>query len=276
MSLFMYLLYVIPRRLLSRIVGKLMHLKLPFRLNRLTVKLFADFYNINVDEAEYPIGYYSSIGDFFVRRLKPEARPVSEAMLVHPADAKISQAAMIESGELIQAKNKTYSLRSFLGADDYVNSLKNPFFITYYLCPTDYHRVHCPADARVLSVHYLPGDLWPVNEWSTTRIESLFSVNERVVIELEIASKKAFAVLVGATNVGKMTLAFDSDLITNQGRRGSPVFKTYEDVILKKNDELGCFHMGSTVVMVYDESFLGDLSKLKSTSSRVGAALFSE
>lgn len=275
MSLFMYLLYVIPRRLLSRIVGKLMHLKLPFRFNRLSVKLFAKYYQINLEEAEYPISYYSSIGDFFVRRLKPEARPISEAMIVHPADAVISQASMIENGELIQAKNKSYSLQSFLGADDYVNSLKNPFFVTYYLCPTDYHRVHCPVAAKVVSVHYLPGDLWPVNEWSTTRIDSLFSVNERVVVELEHASKRAFAVLVGATNVGKMSLSFDADLITNQGRMASPVFKTYEEVFLKKGDELGCFHMGSTVVMIYDESFLGDLTKLKGQSSRMGAALFS-
>ena len=61
-----------------------------------------------------------------------------------------------------------------------------------------------------------------------------------------------FIVLIGALNVGKMTLSFDERVETNTENREVKVY-TYENVTLKKGDELGMFMMGSTIVMLFEK-----------------------
>jgi phosphatidylserine decarboxylase len=78
-------------------------------------------------------------------------------------------------------------------------------------------------------------------------------------------------VLVGAANVGRMSLAF-ADLVTNRGRPGGRTVPP-EPVALKRGDEVGAFHLGSTVVLLLADPGLrpsvaaGDLV-------RVGQALW--
>lgn len=103
----------LPKRVLSRGVGRLMHWQGPRWWARLTVRAFARFYKINLEEAEKDYTAYVSIGDFFVRKLKPGLRPVGETWAVHPADSEITQCAPIDNGTLIQAKGLTYRLTQF-------------------------------------------------------------------------------------------------------------------------------------------------------------------
>jgi phosphatidylserine decarboxylase len=153
----------LPKNHLSYIVGQLVHLKLPSFLNQLIIKNFAKAYHINLDEAEFPVEHYPSLGEFFIRRLKAGLRPIGSTWALHPADAVITQAAQITQGRLIQAKNKTYSLQSFTKRDDALEVYGDGCFLTYYLCPTDYHRVHAPVSGEIKKVTYIPGALWPVN-----------------------------------------------------------------------------------------------------------------
>lgn len=62
-------------------------------------------------------------------------------------------------------------------------------------------------------------------------------------------------VLVGATNVGSMTLSNEPDLITNTAyadRRKSDLVKYHEPFTFKKGDEVGMFKLGSTVVLIFE------------------------
>lgn len=256
----MNILYLLPKNSLSRLVGFLVHLQLPRPLATWSIRTFGNFYKINLSEAEKPPEAYKSIGDFFVRRLKEGLRPLGAGPVVHPADSRISQAAAITEGKLVQAKGKMYSLQGLLCADDEAEVLKKyqgGFFATYYLCPTDYHRVHSPVTGAITSVTHVPGALWPVNEWSVGRIEELFCVNERVIIEIQTESGPVTVVMVGATNVGKMSLSFEPQILSNQSHVKSPQRIVYSpQKPVKKGDELGAFHMGSTVVMVYSAGVL--------------------
>ncbi|MGE5084918.1 MAG: archaetidylserine decarboxylase [Bacillota bacterium] len=247
---------ILPKRSLSRLVGKLMHFEGPRWFANFTIKTFASWYNIALDEAEKPYTQYKSIGDFFVRRLKPGIRPLGSSWAVHPADSKITQAAPIDSGTLIQAKGHTYKLNEFTKDPDCDKKWAGGFFMTYYLCPTDYHRVHSPVDGQISDVRHMPGELWPVNEWSTTNIPNLFSINERVLVEIQTDLGPVAAVFVGATNVGYIELAFDKTIIGNQDDTMQFKHKRYDPQIpVKKGDELGMFRMGSTVVMIYPPMF---------------------
>lgn len=236
-------------------MGWLLHLRLPGKLGPWSVQVFASLYKINLAESELPISEYPSIGDFFVRKLKPGVRPLGTSELVHPADSKLTQSATLTDGLLIQAKGLYFRIHEFLGLDkDSCQKYINGEFATYYLCPTDYHRVHSPLSGKIKKARVIPGDLWPVNDWSTKSIPGLFSVNERIVIEIETPKGPAAVVLVGATNVGQMTLTFWPEIRTNQ--TSMKVVEKDFDLVIQKGDELGMFHMGSTVVVVYAPSLI--------------------
>ncbi|MFK8138806.1 MAG: archaetidylserine decarboxylase [Bdellovibrionales bacterium] len=267
------ILYVVPKRVLSQWVGFLVHLRLPRPLRTYSIRKFANTFNINLDEAEHPIQHYRSIGDFFVRRLKPGVRPLSGDDVIHPVDAVISQSSKIIDGELIQAKGKNYQLAELLGSVELAQKFENPVFATYYLCPTDYHRIHFPFDCQVQSANYLPGKLWPVNEWSVENIRDLFSINERVVVEVERDQKPAAMVLVGATNVGRISLSFDKTIESNREWFPKKKLRTYENLFVKKGDELGAFHMGSTVVVVYDGEEFSKLTNWAGKATQLGQSL---
>ncbi|WP_374080247.1 archaetidylserine decarboxylase [Bdellovibrio bacteriovorus] len=247
---------ILPKRRLSRWVGYFMHWKGPSLWAKLSIRGFAWLYNINLDEAEKPYTAYPSIGEFFVRRLKAGIRPVASSWAVHPADSRITQAAPIDNGTLIQAKGLSYRLDEFTQDPECQKKWAGGYFLTYYLCPTDYHRVHSPVDGAITNVRYMPGELWPVNEWSTTNVKNLFSVNERVLVEIETDLGPVAAVFVGATNVGHICLSFDETIKGNQ--KGPHIFqhKNYSpEIPTHKGSELGMFRMGSTVVMIYPPSF---------------------
>lgn len=255
-----------------------MHWAPPSFLAHWSIKAFARFYNINLDEAEKPYTSYTSIGDFFVRRLKPGIRPVGESWAVHPADSVITQSAPIDGGTLIQAKGITYKLEDFTQDPEAKKKWAGGYFLTYYLCPTDYHRVHSPVDGQITNVRYMPGELWPVNEWSTTNVKDLFTANERVLVEIETDLGPVGVVFVGATNVGHIVLSFDEKIKGNQ--KGAHIFnhKRYTpDIPIHKGTELGMFRMGSTVVMLYPPNFRQAFENHlnKGPSVKVNASLIS-
>ena len=103
----------LPKRHLSRCVGQFIHWQGPHWWARISIRIFAWYYDINLSEAEKPYSAYSSIGDFFVRRLKQGVRVIGEGWALHPADSQITQAAAITEGTLIQAKGLTYRLSDF-------------------------------------------------------------------------------------------------------------------------------------------------------------------
>lgn len=247
----------LPKNHLSYIVGKLVHLHLPRFIWTPIIRIFAKAYNINLEEAEFPVEQYPSLGDFFIRKLKSGRRPVGHMWALHPADSVITQAAIMTNGKLIQAKGKTYHVKDFAGFDKALDIYSDGQFLTYYLCPTDYHRVHSPVDGTIERVIHIPGALWPVNNWSTTNIHELFSVNERVYVEIKTDRGLVGVVFVAATNVGDIALSFDPEIRGNQFKVFKPLVKEYKNLSIKKGEELGMFRMGSTIVMLYQKGALG-------------------
>ncbi len=265
----------LPKNHLSYLVGKLVHLPLPKFINTWLITTFAKAYRIDLQEAEFSIENYPSLGEFFIRRLKAGIRPVGSGWALHPADALITQAAAIEAGQLIQAKNKTYSVQQFTSDDNALKKWENGFFLTYYLCPTDYHRVHSPVTGTIRKVVHIPGALWPVNAWSTENIQDLFSINERVFVEIETDRGLVGVMFVAATNVGQIILSFDAEIVGNQFVNKKN--EKFYSLKINKGEELGAFRMGSTVVMLYAKDVLpsNNLKALVGLRSRVNANLMS-
>ncbi len=251
-----HLLRFVPKNYLSYGLGKLAETKLPATMNKKLILWFSQRYGINLDEVEKDVSHYPSLSDFFVRQLKKGARPIASG-IVHPADSTISMFGAIKQQTLVQAKGLNYDVGDFVRDSALAAKLEGGTYITYYLCPADYHCVHSPVDGKILKATHIPGELWPVNSWSVNNIKNLFPRNERVVVEMDFDGKRAVLVMVGATNVGKMTLDFDKSLVTNDLNHRKPRVRNYNPALeIKRGDAFGKFHLGSTVVMLYQAGIL--------------------
>jgi phosphatidylserine decarboxylase len=243
---------VLPTHLLSRAAGRLATIQLPRRLRAPAHRAFSALAGVRLDEVEAPLHDYPSLNAFFTRGLRPGVRPIAADAIVSPADAAVGASGPVIDDTLIQAKGRDYSLAGLLCDASLADRLEGGTYLTLYLSPRDYHRLHWPLTGVVERATYVPGRLWPVNVHAVVNVADLFAVNERLVLELRRPNGGlCVVVLVGATMVGMTRLAFD-DLHTNV-RRGRLTCRDYDPpVAAVAGQEMGHFEFGSTVIMIYD------------------------
>lgn len=248
--------YLIPKTALTILAGKLAHLRAG-KLTTAVIRWFVARYQVNMAEAANPaIESYTSFNDFFTRALKPGVRPLAQAAQICPVDGAISQFGPIKQQQIFQAKGHEYSTQALLaGNREMAQQYDNGQFATIYLSPRDYHRIHMPCRGKLLSMSYVPGDLFSVNPATAENIPGLFARNERVVCEFATEQGNFVLVLVGATIVGSMATTWHG--IVNPPRPGRVQTWHYQDqnIVLEQGEEMGRFLLGSTVVLLYPAAF---------------------
>ncbi|MEM7677844.1 MAG: archaetidylserine decarboxylase, partial [Myxococcota bacterium] len=186
-------------------------------------------------------------------------RPIDprEDVVVSPTDGALAAHGRIDGGTLIQAKGRTYALSALLaedGADEpFAEIFANGSYATMYLSPRDYHRVHMPVMGRITGITHISGDLFPVNLASVETVDGLYARNERVVVHATSSQfGRVAVVLVGATNVGRITLTHCADIVTNTRAARTPPrrWTPTEPIALAAGAELAVFELGSTVIVV--------------------------
>lgn len=253
---YLLILSVVPKNLLSRLFGLLASSRLPRFILIPILKAFARAYKINVDEAELEIQEYNSLNEFFTRALKAESRIIDSAddEMVSPVDAKITGYGDINQRIIIQAKGVDYNLKELLGGSKYLEDFTNGKYITFYLSPQDYHRIHSPAYGKILGYYYEPGKLFPVNELAVFGIRGLFPKNERLITYLQTEYGKVAVIKVGASNVGRIRVTYDNKIVTNTLIRTARTVEYKEvSIMIGKGAELGRFEMGSTVILLMEK-----------------------
>ena len=266
-----FIFLFIPKNYLSFIVGKLANIKKPKWFVRFLIKHFASFYKININEIKKDISEFDSLASFFIRDLKDGVRQV-EGDFVSPVDAYLRNVDSVKNLSIEVIKGKTYSLEELLGSKEDAEKFSDGYFVNLYLSPKDYHNVHSPCDGTITSIRYIPGKLWPVTNWSLNTVKNLFSINERLIFNYETSFGKASLIMVGATNVGKMTTPFIKDFFSNNLKdRIQNEFTINSKVsILEK---IGTFNLGSTVVLILDKNFKEKLDFEKQGDVKTGESL---
>ena len=203
---------------------------------------YAALYDVDLDELRLPLVEHASLGAFFVRRLKDGARPFPDDanVLPAPADGRLQALDSVADGALLQAKGRAYRIDELLAGAGEDVALEGGTAWTIYLSPRNYHRVHCPVDATLSSVRWVPGDLRPVKPGTLARTERVFVTNERAVLRLETERGPLFLVMVGALNVGRIRVVGVSPGLDVPGGGRS----------FARGDELARFELGSTVVLI--------------------------
>ena len=269
--------YVIPKHLLSEAMHGFMQIETKWVKNN-TIKLLTKMYGINVSEAlSEDMDDYPHFNAFFTRALKPEARPINEDpnVWVSPVDGLISQSMPIDGNRLVQAKKHDYTIEALVGGDiEYAKNFINGDSAVIYLSPKDYHRIHIPADGKLMSMTYVPGDLFAVNPATVRCVEGLFARNERLVVRFENEQGPFCVIFVGAIFVGSMETVWEGKITPDY----EPVIRHWDyskqDLEFQKGEEIGRFNMGSTVVLLTPEGILPELGQIKpNTPIKMGEKL---
>jgi phosphatidylserine decarboxylase len=255
-----YLRYV-PKNRVSRMIGRLVHARLPQPIARLLVRWFARTYQIDVDAAGKPLHDYPSIGHFFTRDLAEGLRPI-EGNFVSPVDGTLRNFGLVTDGTIEQVKGKTYTLARFLSDEQNADRFLNGAFFNLYLSPQDYHHVHSPVSGAIVRSVHIPGKLWPVNDWSLENVDELFSINERVVTYVDCPLGRVAVVMIGATNVGKISVTYDQFVSNSSGTDRTVVRDYPHPKPIAAGDRLGTFHMGSSVVVLMEPGKV-DLARVR-------------
>ena len=258
---------IAPQRTLSGIVGWGARRTLPRPFRAPLLKSFARKYEIDLAEAEWPLDQYTSLHEFFTRKLRPGARLVaSEAdAVVAPSDGVVCDAGVVSAGKLLEAKGSVFTLSNLLADGELAARLEGGPYLVTYLSPRDYHRVHAPVSGKIVGWTHIPGRLFPVGSRSVARETGLFARNERFVTVIEGTAGLAVVVMVAAVGVGHITASFDPEVATH-----APGFATgdvrkrgyAEPPQIGRGDELGVFNLGSTTIAVFEPGrvILGELA----------------
>ncbi len=242
------------QKVTTSLLGKLANSHLSI-IKNLFIRIFCRCYSINMSEAVEENAFaYATFNDFFIRRLKFDARPIGED-IVSPADGTISELGYLEKNQLLQAKGKYYSALQLLANDESLTkTFENGAHALIYLAPHNYHRVHMPMAGRLLQMIYVPGTLYSVSPTTAQHIDGLFAKNERVIAIFETSVGKMAVIMVGAMIVGSISTVWAGQITPPRNQTEISVYN-YEtqNIQLAKGQELGYFSLGSTVIVLFEK-----------------------
>ena len=248
------LLRLYPTRLGSAAAGWAAARNLPAPLRAPLLGRFVRAYRLDMGEAELPLEAYPSLQALFTRRLRPGIRPQEASApgsVNSPVDGQVVACGRIQAGQAIQAKGLPYRIEELLKHDPDARRFEGGQYLTLYLSPKDYHRIHVPLLGRVNAVGRVEGELWPVNQASTTHVPRLYERNRRATWVAQgtgpDAGLEVAAVLVGATHVGGVLI--DPRWLGGRAlpRDGA---MAVDGLPCQPGEDLGTFQFGSTVVLL--------------------------
>lgn len=248
------ILHWFPKQAFSRGMGWASRLQVPRPLRDPIYRSFARHYGVDLSELDRPLTEYDRFDDFFCRPLPQGARRIEDGadVLVAPCDGVLSVQSHTNDGLCIQAKGHDYTVSGLLADEAAARRFCGGLFMTIYLAPHNYHRVHSPIDGEVVGYRHIPGARYPVNQLSVTHVPNLFARNERWVTYLRTGLGEVALVMVAATGVGNITVSYEPSLCTMAGGPDRGACTYDQGKPLNKGDELGIFHLGSTVILLFE------------------------
>ena len=206
--------------------------------SRRLISGFISKYGLDVSEFAEEEHSFHSFNDFFVRRLKPSARPISQAddVAIFPADGRHMGFQDLSDLEGVFVKGQSFDLKSLFGSEEAAAPFEQGSLIISRLCPVDYHRFHYTSAGKASAPSLINGGLSSVNPIALRRDLSIFWQNKRNLSYIETGGLGRIASFeVGATCVGSMTYG-----------QSLPCF-------VEKGDEKGFFSFGGSSVITLFE-----------------------
>ncbi|WP_019154597.1 phosphatidylserine decarboxylase [Robertmurraya massiliosenegalensis] len=214
------------------------------KVSRLFIPSFAKIYNVNVSEMASPINEFNTLHDFFIRKLKVDARTIDNRTdtIVSPVDAVLEDIGTITSDLMLNVKGKDYSVLEMLGSEEKAKKYINGTYYLLYLSPSHYHRIHSPLTGKVVGEWTLGNKSYPVNRYGLKYGRDTLAKNYRKITEVKHDSGVAAIVKVGAMFVNSI----ESIHVGEE---------------LKKGEEMAYFTFGSTVILLFNPNSMEPLQQ---------------
>lgn len=247
--------YIAPLHLISNMTYKISRIEEP-AIKNILIRIYISLFNITLEEYKLKkINDYKSLNDFFTRELDLSFRRGLENLdfIISPCDGTIASHGQINKNTFIHAKDHKYSVSELIHEN--TNDFDNGKFINIYLEPKDCHRIYMPCDGFLTKITHVPGTLYSVAPYATKGIRNLYAKNERVVMSFDNDNFKISMIMIGAVNVGCISLS-DYGIIAPSKHRDSVIaFKKDADKnYYKKGQEIGMFNLGSTVIILISKN----------------------
>jgi phosphatidylserine decarboxylase len=262
-------LAIFPKRIFTTFLGQVSNSSWSHRL----IPWYIRHYGIDINEVAGELESYKTLTQFFSRSMKPESRNIANAAFVSPVDGIASEFGTLREGMLIQAKGVSYTLPDLLGSHQDAELFDGGSYITLYLSPKDYHRIHMPCTGVLRRWRHIPGKLFPVNAKGVRSVQGLFTKNERVITIAETLDGYPLSMVkVGAAGVGTVRANYLPSYRTKERTRGS----AHEGLLnfrVQRGEELAWFEFGSTVIVIFPQSIEIKFCVMKGNFVQMGAPL---
>lgn len=226
------------------------------KCSRRKIRPFIEKFRVDTSEFLEPVDSFQSFNDFFIRKLKPNCRPISPGadVAILPADARYLVYENIATSDGFFVKGKKFSLETLLQDQSLAHKYAQGSMVIARLAPVDYHRFHFPIDCVPEKPEQIPGKLFSVNPVALKKHANILAENKRVITPLQ--TKNFGTVLfidVGATYVGTIHQTF------------TPL-KPYA-----KGDEKGYFSFGgSSLILLFEPGKIQlDPDLIKASQKRI-------
>ncbi len=210
-------------------------------LSKMHIRSFIQAHAIDWTESQKQPHEFRSFNDFFIRTLKPEARPIDlePLSITSPADSYIIVKETITNTMQFPIKNSNFTLEQFLGDALLAQSFEGGTMFIFRLAPYHYHRFHFPLTCTPLPSKTIHGRYESVNPLVYFSGIQPLTVNERHLYELDTTLCGTVPMVsVGALCVGKIVETYQ------------PTTREH-----KKGDEGGYFCFGgSTLVLLFKKN----------------------
>lgn len=184
--------------------------------SRKKIAPFIEAYGINT--SEFATKDFASFNDFFIRKLKPEKRPIvaDPNVLAMPADGRYFA---YERFDQFVVKGQDFSLLQFLDNNAMAHRYCQGAMAIVRLCPVDYHRFHFPCEGVPSRARLINGPLFSVNPMALRKRLSILSQNKRMITEFETKNFGTILYIeIGATAVGSIHQTYESDKPVQKGQ----------------------------------------------------------
>lgn len=189
-----------------------------------------------IDMNQYLPESYGSYNDFFIRRVKPELRPMEmdPQILISPCDSKLT-VLPIGPHSRFTLKHTEYTLESMLRSEELARKYQGGYCLIFRLEVDDYHRFCYAADGEKGENVKIPGVLHTVNPIANDHFP-IYKENSR---EYTVLTNAVFGDIltmeVGALMVGK-------------------IHNHHGAAIVKRGQEKGYFLFGGSTVVILLEA----------------------
>jgi phosphatidylserine decarboxylase len=206
------------------------------KISKYKIKPFIQRFNINTKDFEKKVKNFKSFNDFFIRKLKKDARQIdlNENVLTFPCDGKFLAFEKLDEINNFYIKGKRFDLLSFLKDKNLADKYKDGSMLLCRLAPLDYHRFHFPIDCIPSESKLINGYYFSVNPIALMQNLAILSENKRTLTTLKTKNfKEILYVEIAATNVSSIKQSYFPN-------------KEY-----KKAEEKGYFELGSSIVLLF-------------------------